>query len=126
LIASGRFDSMMICFNLTYQGAGAYRNGVNPPQTALSLARGQNMGTVTMRTLTSEIFQRWVAQVAPVVSEEVDWGGALLGFNLSHPQVDVAVVGMRSAEEVDRNVDIVESGRYRVDLAALHGEFAAR
>ena len=64
-------------------------------------------------------------QVAPAVAGQVDWDAALLGFNLSHPQVDVAVVGMRSAEEVDRNADVVDRGLYRVDLAALHGEFVA-
>lgn len=125
LIQSGRFDALLINFNLIYQTAGAYRNGQHPPQTALSLARARTMGTATMRTLTSAIFQRWVNQVAPNVADQVDWNGALLGFNLSHPQIDVAVVGMRSDAEVDRNVDVVDQGRFRVDLAALHGEFVA-
>ena len=125
LIQSGRFDALLINYNLIYQTAGAYRNGQHPPETALSLARAQHMGTATMRTLTSAIFQRWVKQVAPNVADQVDWDGALLGFNLSHPQVDVAVVGMRSAEEVDRNADVVDGGLFRVDVAALHGEFVA-
>jgi aryl-alcohol dehydrogenase-like predicted oxidoreductase len=124
LIRSGRFDAMLICFNLIYQHPGAYRNGEHPPQTAMSMARQQGMGVATMRTVTSAVFQRWVAQVAPECAG-VDWSGALIAYNLSHPQIDVAVVGMRSEEEVDRNVDVVESGRYRVDLAALHGEFAS-
>ena len=88
------------------------------------MARQQGMGVATMRTLTSAIFQRWVAEVAPECAAQVDWSGALIAYNLSHPQVDVAVVGMRSEEEVDHNVEVVESGRYRVDLTALHGEFA--
>ena len=50
----------------------------------------------------------------------------MLGFNLSHPQVDVAVVGMRSENEVERNADVVDQGLYRVDLAALHTEFPTR
>jgi hypothetical protein len=79
-----------------------------------------------MRTLTSSIFQHWVNQIAPDVADQVDWNGALLAFNLSHPQIDVAAVGMRSTDEVDRNADLVESGRFRVDLAKLHGEFVAR
>ena len=126
LIQSGRFDAMMICFNLIYQSAGAHRGRVNPPQTVLSQARSQGMGTVTMRTLTSDIFQRWVRQVAPAVADQVDWSAALLGFNLSHPQVDVAVVGMRSAEGVDGNADAVEDNQYRIDMAALHDEFPTR
>ncbi|MGH2461104.1 MAG: hypothetical protein ACRDIY_19780, partial [Chloroflexota bacterium] len=125
LIQSGRFDALLINFNLIYQTPGAYRNGQHPPQTTLSLARAQGMGTATMRTLTSAIFQRWVKQVAPNVAEQVDWDGALLGFNLSHPQIDLAVTGMRSVEEVDRNADVVDRGLFRVDLAALHGEFVA-
>lgn len=123
LIRSGRFDAVMICFNFIYQSAGAYRSRENPPETVLSQARALRMGTVTMRTLTSAIFQRWIVQVAPSAADQVDWGAALLGFNLSHPQIDVAVVGMRSTEEVDRNADVVDRGAYRVDMAALHDEF---
>jgi aryl-alcohol dehydrogenase-like predicted oxidoreductase len=123
LIRSGRFDAVMICFNFIYQSAGAYRSRKHPPETVLSQARAQRMGTITMRTLTSAIFQRWIAQVAPSAADQIDWSAALLGFNLSHPQVDVAVVGMRSTEEVDRNADAVDRGAYRVDMAALHDEF---
>jgi len=117
---------MMICFNLLYQSAGAFRSRENPPETVLSQARGQGMGTVTMRTLTSDIFQRWIREVAPEVAGQLDWSAAMLGFNLSHPQVDVAVVGMRSENEVDRNADVVDQGLYRVDLATLHTEFPTR
>jgi uncharacterized protein len=118
LIATGRFDAMMICFNLVYQGAGAYRNRDQPPQTVLSQAKAQNMAVVTMRTLTSGVFQRWLAQVgAPT---DFDWNGALLGFVLSHPQVDVALVGMRTAEEVEKNVELVTSRRFRVDMPSVH------
>jgi hypothetical protein len=69
LIRTGRFDAVMICFNLLYQSAGAYRSRENPPETALSQARARNMGVVTMRTLTSAIFQRWIAQIAPSVAD---------------------------------------------------------
>jgi aryl-alcohol dehydrogenase-like predicted oxidoreductase len=116
---------MLICYNLIYQSAGAFRGRENPPETVLSQARAHGMGTATMRTLTSAILQRWVAQVAPSIADQVDWSAALLGFNLSHPQVDVAVIGMRSAEEVDRNVDVVERGAFRVDMPALHHEIIA-
>jgi aryl-alcohol dehydrogenase-like predicted oxidoreductase len=126
LIRSGRFDTMMICYNLVYQSAGAFRSRENPPETVLSQARDERMGTVTMRTLTSAILQRWIAQVAPGLANQVDWSAALLGFNLSHPQVDVAVVGMRSAEEVDRNANVVDQARYRIDMPALHDEFPTR
>jgi aryl-alcohol dehydrogenase-like predicted oxidoreductase len=125
LIASGRFDALMMCYNLCYQAAGAYRNRTLPPETALSLARGQGMGVVTMRTLTSGLLQRWLARIAPEVGESIDWNAALLGYVLSHPQVDVALVGMRTAEEVERNVEIVASGAFRVDMPALHDGYGA-
>lgn len=120
LIGSGRFDAMMIGYNLCYQGAGGYRNRELPPETAMSLARARGMAVIVMRTLTSGVFQRWLAQVAPGVGDAVDWNGALLGYALSHPQVDVALVGMRAAEEVERNVRVTESNAFRVDMATVH------
>src|SRR5581483_10337645 len=123
LVATGRFDTLMVCFNLVYQAAGAYRNRDLPPQTLLSLARAQDMGVLTMRTMTSGVFQRWLEQVG--APRDFDWPGALLGFVLSHPQVDVALVGMRSAEEVDRNADVVERSLFRVDMAAVHDGYGA-
>lgn len=125
LIASGRFDTLMICFNLIYQTAGGFRNRTLPPETILSQARSHQMGVLTMRTLTSGVFQRWVAQVAPTAAG-IDWNGALLGYVLSHPQVDVALVGMRQAGEVDQNADLVESGVFRLDLPALHDGYSSR
>jgi aryl-alcohol dehydrogenase-like predicted oxidoreductase len=118
LIASGRFDSLMMCFNLTYQAAGAYRNRVLPPETALSLAKAHGMAVVTMRTLTSGVFQRWLQQIG--APRDFDWTAALLGFVLSHPQVDVALVGMRTAHEVEQNARVVSERLYRVDMEAVH------
>lgn len=123
LIASGRFDAMMMCYNVCYQTPGAYRNRALPPETALSQARAHGMAVVTMRTLTSGLLQRWLAQIAPAIAGAVDWHAALLGYVLSHPQVDVALVGMRTAEEVDHNVAAVTSGAFRLDMAALHDAY---
>jgi aryl-alcohol dehydrogenase-like predicted oxidoreductase len=120
LIASGRFDAMMICFNLCYQAAGAFRNRDMPAETAMSLARARGTAVVTMRTLTSGVLQRWLGQVAPGLVDSLDWGAALLGFALSHPQVDVALVGMRTVEEVEASARAVEDDRFRVDMAAVH------
>lgn len=125
LIASGRFDAMMMCYNLCYQAAGGYRNRTLPPETALSLAKARGMAVVTMRTLTSGLLQRWLARVAPAALDGVDWNGALLGYVLSHSHVDVALVGMRTVEEVERNVAVVASAAYRVDMAALHDGYGA-
>jgi aryl-alcohol dehydrogenase-like predicted oxidoreductase len=118
LIGTGRFDALMICFNLLYQAAGAYRNRDLPPQTVLSQAKAQGMAVVTMRTLTSGVFQRWLEQIgAPA---EFDWHGALLGYVLSHPQVDVVLVGMRTVAEVEKNVAVAAEGRFRVDMPSVH------
>lgn len=125
LIASGRFDALMIAYNLCFQGTGAYRNRDLPPQTALSLARQQGMGVLTMRTLTSGLLQRWLAAVAPEALPSVDWGAALLGFVLSHPQVDVALVGMRGPDEVERNAAVAAGGAHRVDMAAVQDGYGA-
>lgn len=124
LVLTGRFDTLMICFNFNYQAAGGYRNRDMPAQTLLSQARALDMGVVTMRTLTSGVFQRWLGQVAPELTTALDWNAALLGFVLSHPQVDVALVGMRTEAEVDANVRVVESGSFRVDMAAVHDGYS--
>ena len=126
LIGSGRFDAMMICFNLCYQTAGAYRNREQPPETAMSLARAQGTAVVTMRTLTSGLLQRWLGEVAPGLVEGLDWSAALLGFVLSHPQVDVALVGMRTAAEVEANARAVAEPRFRVEMAAMHDGYGPR
>jgi len=123
LIESGRFDALMIAYNLCYQGPGAYRNRDLPPWTALSLARARGMGVLTMRTLTSGVLQRWLARVAGGAS--IDWSAALLGFVLSHPQVDVALVGMRTPEEVALNVAAVDEGAFRVDMPSVQDGYGA-
>ncbi len=88
------------------------------------LARG---GLETYERLRDEgkarFLQRWIEQVG--APRDFDWPGALLGFVLSHPQVDVALVGMRTAEEVDRNADVVERSLFRVDMAAVHDGYGA-
>ena len=126
LIATGRFDTMMMCFNLVYQGAGAYRNGDLPSETALSLARAQGMGIITMRSLTSGVFQRWLSQVAPNLVDQLDWNAYLLGFVLSHPQVDVCLAGMRTADEVAQNIATASDPKFRVDMQQMHDAYLGR
>jgi uncharacterized protein len=120
LIASGGFDAMMISYNLCAQAAGGYRNRLLPPQTVLSLAKARDMAVVTMRTLTSGVFQRWLARVAPAAVAPIDWNAALLDLVLSHPQIDVALVGMRTPAEVERNAASVRAGTFRFDPADIH------
>ena len=116
-IESGRFDVMQICYNLIYQ------NPAEPtrPFGAIYEAERQGMGIVTMRTLTSGIFQRWLHMVNP--HDDFDYNPALLQFVLSNRLVDVALVGMRTPEEVERNVEIWGNLAGRIDIDALHDRY---
>ena len=119
LIASGQFDMMQICYNLIYQGP------CDPSRKAgvLYEAEAQGMGIVTMRPLTSGILQYWLRQVDPALGQQVDWARHLLGFVLSNPMVDVALVGMRSAARVDQNIAIADDLSARLDLDAMHTRY---
>jgi uncharacterized protein len=116
-IESGRFDVMQICYNLIYQ----HPAEPTRPFGAMVAAEAAHMGIVSMRTLTSGIFQRWARTVNP--ADDFDYNPALLQFVLSNPLVDVALVGMRSAAEVRRNVAICADSSGRIDLNALHERY---
>jgi aryl-alcohol dehydrogenase-like predicted oxidoreductase len=83
------------------------------------------MGIVTMRSLTSGTFQRWLRLIDPSVEQRVDLSHALLSFVLSNPLVGVALVGMRTPYEVEANVRASEDDRYRIDLDALHSRYVS-
>jgi aryl-alcohol dehydrogenase-like predicted oxidoreductase len=119
LVATGAFDVMQICYNLIYQ------HPYDPSRRAglIYEAAAQGMGIVAMRPLTSGTFQRWLGAVAPGVQGAIDWHRALLAFVLSNPHLGVAIVGMRSPEEVDANVAAAADRSLRVDLDALHTRY---
>ena len=75
------------------------------------------MGIAVMRVTTSTLFQRWHRLVRP--GDTHDYTPSLIHFVLSNPLVDVALIGMRSAERVDQNVAIVEDMTGRLDLDEL-------
>lgn len=116
-IADGRFDVMQICYNLLHQHA--YEP--TRPFGSLLEADRAGMGIVTMRTLTSGLLQKWIRQVDP--TNTFDYTPALLQFVLSNELVDVALVGMRTVEEVERNVAIVNNRTERIDIGALHAKY---
>jgi len=116
-IGSNRFDVMQICYNLLHQHA--YEP--TRPFGSLLEADKAGMGTVTMRTLTSGLLQKWIRTVNP--ADEFDYTPALLQFVLSNPLVDVALVGMRTVAEVERNVAIANESAARIDIAALHAKY---
>ncbi|MFB3881645.1 MAG: aldo/keto reductase [Armatimonadota bacterium] len=118
LIATGAFDVMQIRYNFMYQGACDFIN----EQGVMREAEAQGMGIVIMRPMTSGIFQRLMKAAFPQLSEP-DLGAFLLNYVLSNPFVDVAIIGMRRAEEVDRNNAISDNTAMRLDLAQAHYRF---
>ena len=79
------------------------------------------MGIATMRTTTSGIFQKWMRMIRP--DDIFDYTRALIQFVLSNKLVDVALVGMRTPDEVLRNIEIVEDKSGRIDLDILHERY---
>lgn len=119
LIACGEFDVLQICYNLIFQ------HPYDPSRHAgiMFEAEEQRMGIVTMRPLTSGAFQKWLRSVYPDLVEEGELNRALLSFVLSNPLVDTAIVGMRSAEEVEANCALSDDTSLRIDLNDLHERY---
>lgn len=116
-IADGRFDVMQLAYNLLHQ----HPYDPTRPFGSLFEADKQQMGVVTMRTLTSGLLQKWIQQVNP--NNSFDYTSALLQFVLSNPLVDVALVGMRTPEEVMKNVEICQDLANRLDVKELHERY---
>jgi uncharacterized protein len=117
LLDSGRFEVMQVCYNLIFQ------HPYDPHWKSGSMfqAEGAAMGIITMRSLTAGLFQRWFNAAIP--DAKVDFSGPLLQFQLSNPLVDVALVGMRTVDEVEANVAVANDLSGRIDLEAIHQHF---
>jgi aryl-alcohol dehydrogenase-like predicted oxidoreductase len=109
-LRSGAFDVVQLAYNLIYQSAA---------QHAFEEARELGMGVVTMRTMTSGIFQRTVRFLAPEWQEARDVYEVCLKFVLSDPRVHAPIVGMRWPDEVEKNVRLAEEFEPLLDVAAL-------
>jgi aryl-alcohol dehydrogenase-like predicted oxidoreductase len=109
-LRSGTFDVVQLAYNLIYQSAA---------QHVLDEASERSVGIVTMRTMTSGIFQRTVRFLAPEWKEARDIYEVCLKFVLSDPRVHAPIVGMRWPEEVEKNVRLVEEFEPPLDVAAL-------
>jgi len=107
-VADGRFDVIQVRYNLIYQSAAHH---------LLDEARRANLGVLTMRSLTSGIFQRLVRMLAPEWQEARDVSEVALRFLLSDSRVHACNVGMRWTWEVERNVALVESFEPSFDVA---------
>jgi predicted aldo/keto reductase-like oxidoreductase len=116
-IASGRFEVMQVQYNLFFQ----HPYSPDRPFGGMIAARDAGMGIVTMRSLTSGVFQHWMRSVRP--DDNFDYSAALLQFVLSNPLVNVALAGMRSMDEVDRNIAVLRDLSGRIDLDDLHEKY---
>lgn len=109
-LETGQFDMVQIAYNLIYQAA------------ALHLLRDtaqRGTGVVSMRSMTSGIFQRLARQLAPEWQEGRDLYTVCLEFLLADPRVHVVNVGMRWPDEVERNVRIVKEFVAPLDVSHL-------
>jgi aryl-alcohol dehydrogenase-like predicted oxidoreductase len=118
MIQSNRFDVLQTCYNFIFQ------HPCDPVRKSGSLyeAKKLDMGTITMRSATSMIFQKWIQKVNP--NNTFDYTEALIQFVLSNPLVDVVLIGMRNTEEVMRNIELVKNTSGRIDLDDLHKRIA--
>jgi aryl-alcohol dehydrogenase-like predicted oxidoreductase len=118
LIATGEFDVIQIRYNFMYQDSCDFID----PRGVMREAEAQSMGIVIMRPLTSGIFQRLMASAFPRLAD-ADLSAFLLNYVLSNPLVDVAIIGMRRAAEVEANNALSDDTAGRLDLAQIHYRF---
>lgn len=104
------FDVYQLAYNFIYQSAARH---------ILNETRDADIGVVTMRTMTSGIFQRAARYLAPEWQDARDLFEVCLDFALSDSRVHAAIVGMRWPHEVDRNIEILERMPTSFDLAEL-------
>lgn len=117
LIRSGAFATVQLCYNLIFQ----HPYEPSRPFGSLLTAEEHGLGIITMRGTTSGILQRWIQTVNP--SNTFDYTPALIQFVLSNPLVDVALVGMRTPDEVRANLALVDDTSGRIDLGRLHERY---
>ena len=119
LLHTGRFDVMMIAYNLIYQSTCNYQR---EPEGVIPFARALGIGITTMRPTTCHFLQKLLGQAFP----EIDLGmltRLAINFVLSTPELDCCVLGMRTPEEVAANVALAEDTGGRLDICALHNRF---
>jgi aryl-alcohol dehydrogenase-like predicted oxidoreductase len=110
LIRTGRFDVIQMNYNFVYQASALH---------VFHDIAEQDMGVVTMRSMTSGILEQLVRLLVP--GGEIPGGTweLALKYLLCDSRVHVANIGMRWPEEVRKNVDLVERFVPPIDLAEL-------
>jgi uncharacterized protein len=85
---------------------------------SMYLAEEKGLGITTMRSMTSGILQRFIQKANP--ENKFDYTPSVLQFELGNKLVDVALVGMRTVSEVERNVAIVNDVENRINPDDIH------
>ncbi len=116
-IESRRFEVLQVQYNLLYQ----HPYSPDLEYGCMYAAKKAGMAIVTMRALASGILQRWLKLIRP--DDDFDYTADLLRFTLSNPLIDVALAGMRTADEVDQNIAVLNDAAGRIDLDQLHDKF---
>ena len=99
-----------VAYNIIYQAAARH---------FLIEAGKANAGVVTMRTMTSRIFQCEMSFLALEWQAAHDLYEVALKFVLSDSQVHAGIVGMRWPHEVEQNVRLLEGWEPPVDFASM-------
>jgi aryl-alcohol dehydrogenase-like predicted oxidoreductase len=97
-----------IAYNIIYQGAALH---------FLAKAQEAGVGVVTMRTLTSGIFQRQMEMLQWKGDQTCNLNALALRFVQSDSRVHSAIVGMRWPHEVAQNLAVLRDREPSVDLA---------
>jgi aryl-alcohol dehydrogenase-like predicted oxidoreductase len=109
-LAHPDIEVYQIAYNLIYQGASRH---------FLPQAAEAGVGVVTMRTMTSGIFQRQASLLAPEWENAHDLYEAALKFVLSDSRIHAGIIGMRWPHEVQRNLELIKTWEPSVDFADL-------
>ena len=120
LLRSGNYEVLQMAYNVIYQGACDYQR---EPFGVIPLARSLGMGVVTMRTATTGFMQKYMAEAFPEIDIDTLSRHAIR-FVVSTPEVDSALVGMKTVEEVIANWEIATEEAKYLDLEELHNRFA--
>ncbi len=122
LIDSGGFDVLQMAYSVIYQGACDYQRA---PFGVIPRARARGMGILTMRTATSGVLQRLLRVEFPEL-DPARITRLAIRFALSTPEVDSALVGMTTPEEVRANAALARDPGSRLDLRHIHDFFEGR
>ena len=109
-LAHEAIEVYQIAYNIIYQAAARH---------FLIEAAKVNAGVVSMRTMTSGIFQREASFLAPEWQSARDVYEVALKFVLSDSRVHAGIVGMRWPEEVEQNVRLVDGWKPPIDFATM-------